>query len=454
MIYARLSRDRKGTSEGVDRQIAACRDLCASNGWEVADTYVDNDISATTGRRRPEFERLLTDGPTRIVVWHTDRLVRLTRELERVIQLGVPVNAVTAGHLDLSTPAGRATAMTVTAWAQYEGEQKTLRQELQSDQRADAGMPKWVYRPFGYNRDLSIREEEAALLRAAYESVIAGIGVFKIARSWNDQGVLTSQGRAWSGQRLAEVLKSPRNAGILVHLGEEHGSGKWEPIVREATFRAVADILSRPERRAGGVSRRSRLLTGVATCAKCESNVKGSSRARTGPFKGEATYSCVNGCFSLPEPWVDRLVLAAMPAVLADHQRHWSTFTGQDTDNSAALITERAQLAERLEALADDYADGAITREQMHRGTERVRARLDELDAELATVGEAASFAHQLADEEYVWQVLTERGNDEARALIGAVCTITLHPRGKGQKGLRDDLVDIKVKGTGKRPRR
>ena len=48
---------------------------------------------------------------------HTDRLVRLTEELDRVIKVEVPVHTVTAGDLDLSTPAGRAVARTITAWA-------------------------------------------------------------------------------------------------------------------------------------------------------------------------------------------------------------------------------------------------------------------------------------------------------------------------------------------------
>jgi hypothetical protein len=108
-------------------------------GLHVSRLYTDNDISATNGRVRPEFQRMLRDRPAAIVAWHQDRLLRLTSDLEKVIDLGVNVHFVTAGMLDLSTPAGRAVARTVAAWSQYEGEQKSLRQQSANLQRAERG---------------------------------------------------------------------------------------------------------------------------------------------------------------------------------------------------------------------------------------------------------------------------------------------------------------------------
>src|SRR5690349_13464343 len=126
-IYVRISLDKTGEGLGVERQEQACRELCEHKGWEVREVFCDNDISATTGKRRPGFEALLASDPDVIVVWHIDRLVRLSRDLERVIDLGVNIHGVTAGHIDLSHPGGRAVAKTITAWAQYEGEQKAER---------------------------------------------------------------------------------------------------------------------------------------------------------------------------------------------------------------------------------------------------------------------------------------------------------------------------------------
>jgi len=49
----------------------------------------DNDISVTTGKIRPGFDALLSGNPKRIVAWHIDRLVRLSKDPERVIALAL-----------------------------------------------------------------------------------------------------------------------------------------------------------------------------------------------------------------------------------------------------------------------------------------------------------------------------------------------------------------------------
>src|SRR5436305_14744324 len=90
-IYARISSDREGDQLVVGRQIEDCKGLAAERGWIVADLYVDDDISASSGKRRHEYERLLVDlrsGRIQgIVVWHLDRLHRQPRDLEAFIDL-------------------------------------------------------------------------------------------------------------------------------------------------------------------------------------------------------------------------------------------------------------------------------------------------------------------------------------------------------------------------------
>jgi len=60
-IYARISSDAEGIGAGVARQVKDCRMLANRLGWRIAGEYVDNDLSAWTGKRRPEYERLLAD---------------------------------------------------------------------------------------------------------------------------------------------------------------------------------------------------------------------------------------------------------------------------------------------------------------------------------------------------------------------------------------------------------
>ena len=59
-VYLRISEDRTGEQLGVTRQRQDCEQLCRSKGWTPVE-YVDNDISATSGKPRPSYERMLAD---------------------------------------------------------------------------------------------------------------------------------------------------------------------------------------------------------------------------------------------------------------------------------------------------------------------------------------------------------------------------------------------------------
>jgi len=51
-IYARISLDHDDDETGVARQQQACQTWAAEQGYTVAGLYVDNSISASTGKPR------------------------------------------------------------------------------------------------------------------------------------------------------------------------------------------------------------------------------------------------------------------------------------------------------------------------------------------------------------------------------------------------------------------
>ena len=113
-IYARISSDREGDNLAISRQVADCEALAQTRGWETAERYVDSDISAYSGKRRPEYQRLLEDieagSVDAVVVYHADRLHRHPRELEDFIDLCQRTKtklATVSGDLDLSTHEGQ-----------------------------------------------------------------------------------------------------------------------------------------------------------------------------------------------------------------------------------------------------------------------------------------------------------------------------------------------------------
>src|SRR5207248_4948736 len=120
---------------GVRRQIVDCKRLAQLRECVVVDEYVDDDVSAWSGRLRPQYERMLDDlrsGAIRgVVVWHLDRLHRHPRELEAFLDLcdevDVELLGCVTGDVDLADHGGRLLARMLGGLARYESDNKSER---------------------------------------------------------------------------------------------------------------------------------------------------------------------------------------------------------------------------------------------------------------------------------------------------------------------------------------
>lgn len=435
-IYVRISRDTLGDSLGIERQEAECRSLADRLGFAVSEVYKDNDISATSGKIRPDFERLMSDAPGVVIVWHTDRLVRLTKELERVIDAGMFVHAVTAGHLDLSTASGRATARTVTAWATYEGEQKGARQRAANAQAAASGKPYWRRRPFGWNLDGTLVEAEAQAIRKACGDLLAGWSMAAITREWNAAGLLTPVsgsmgGNTWTTPGVRRVLMAARIAGIRVYNGQET-PGTWTPAVSEDTWRAVHSLLSNPARGAGSKTGKvaQQLLAGIARCGKC------GGLMHTDKSRGVVLYRCTenrhvarNAAPVDAEVFRNTADLLTLPGILE------SVYQGDDPDTSG-LHTERAALLHRRDVEMPEALAAGLSLAQVVRATNTINERLAEIEEVLTKdTSDAAVLSAILnaptgpkARERFKEEVWDHMPLEAQRAVVRALWTVTVAP--------------------------
>lgn len=429
---------------------------------------VDNDTSASGTIRRPGFEELLAaieNGEVdAVVAWSLDRLTRNRRDTVRLIETaqakGVVLALVRGSDLDLSTPAGRLTADVLASVARHEIEQKSDRQRRATAQAAAQGRRVGGRRPFGYEADgLTIKPCEAEAVRKAYRDVLAGVPLGQVAREWNAAGLRSGQVRwkdgrrgkkgepsTWTHDTVRLVLRNPRNAGLRQHDNQIVGKAVWPELVSEETWRATEALLSAPERRSGGPGRAGqRMLTGVALCGICGSTVH-SGRGNAAQ-RGYDLYRCAGagGHISRKLDPVDEFVSAVVVERLARPDA--ADLLVDENRSDVGELRERAMTyRSRLDSLATEFADGELTTSQLRTATERIRAKLAGVEAELADAGRVSLLGPMVRAEDVAaaWEGLDDH---RRRAIIDVLMTVTLHPVGRGTRTFRPETVTIDWRG-------
>lgn len=464
-IYQRISDDRRGDELGVTRQEEDNRALCEQRGWEVADVFTDNDISASRGRRRPEYERMLQavkDGELdALVAWHPDRLHRQPRELESFIDLleasGVRVATVRAGEYDLTTAAGRMTARVVGAVARHEGEQKAERLRRKAQQKAEMGEPSGGgSRPFGYDSAMRrrVRPREARVIKTAVEMLLSGASQAEIVRYANTCSKTTA-GKPWTLTRMRRVLNSAAIAGIRESGGVVvNKKAAWKPIISVEEHERVRAILSNVRRHR---SPTRYLLTGpdpLVFCGLC-----GVALAAQPKADGRACYRCPQptnavasqvGCGRIRhlagslEHFVVEVALrfALHPDVVAWRRAEWAAARGE----AQKMREELGQLQLREERLTDLAVDGLLSKAELRRKAEDLRRQRRDVERRLGRVQSAEEVLVTAGGYEACrqrWGELTF--NQQREALRSLVQRVVVKPAVRGRNSFDPRRVDVQL---------
>ncbi len=394
-IYARISSDTEGSGLGVRRQLEDCRRLASSLGWSVAEEYVDNDLSAYSGKTRPAYERMLEDlrdkARDAVLVYHVDRLTRRPLELEEFVAVldaaKVRLVRFVVGDMDLGTGDGLMIARILGAMAANESATKSRRMRRKYEQNAAAGLPHGgSQRPFGFEPDkVTIRKDEAKVIRTLIARYLAGESLRSLAMWLDGEGIRTVNGGVWRTPTLKAMLTSGRIAGLREHRGVVVGPAVWKAIITE---QGRARVLARiAERKSSGRRTPQRyLLSGLLRCGKCERVLFSSPRATT------RRYVCLSGpdhggCGRLTvvaDP-LERLITDAVLYRL-DTQDLADTLAGKTAKDAASAAVAEALSADRgqLDELAAAYAAKDITMREWLGARQPIEARIGDAERRLA----------------------------------------------------------------------
>lgn len=393
-IYARISKDDDGRGLGVQRQEEDCRQLATRLAWDVVEVFTDNDVSASSGKRRDAYERLLEalrgHQIDAVLAWHPDRLYRRMVDLERFITIieatKARVATVTAGDIDLSTPSGRHVARILGSTAQAEAERTSERIRAKQRELALAGKDGGGTRPFGYERTpdgLKILPEERDIITKCAERILAGESVRTVAGDLNARGITTTRGKDWSIHTLRSMLVAPRLIAKRVHHGTLHPAS-WHPILDETTHSLLVHRLKENGTRRKRERAPQKYLLGkdLLRCGLCGAPM------RSAPDRGRRVYRChvqvpQNGCGRLVcdadqvEEYVRIAVLDALDG--PGLQRQLEQRAGTDS-KLRAILDEITQVEQRIEVVRNDfYVEARLDRAAYLKLDSELSARLEAL---------------------------------------------------------------------------
>jgi site-specific DNA recombinase len=370
--YARISKDDTLEGRGVARQTEDVAAVYERHGWDLVEVLTDNDISASrySKKARPGYERLVemirAGAVDRAVVYDVDRLLRQPRQLEDLIDLCEERNGAfqlhnVNGELDLVTSSGRFIARVLVGKAAMESDDLSRRLRRAFDQKAAEGRPHGA-RGFGYEADgMTVRQDEADLIRRAAFDVLGGTSLNEIARRWNAAGTRTPQsGRLWSGTVVKLVLTNPRQAGLRVHRrgtpDEATYPAAWPAIIDRATHDRLVAAFKMPRPR---TPPRRTAFTGLIRSAETGVPLDRDVVRGRPTYRGHDRPDRNAGNVTISAEPLERLIVemlceavesGALAARMADqrHRRH--------------AAPDLASIEADLRGLAEDFGEGRITR--------------------------------------------------------------------------------------------
>jgi DNA invertase Pin-like site-specific DNA recombinase len=435
-VYARISDARGDDTAGVERQVEDCLALAAGRGYEVVERYVDNNKSAFSGARRPEYERLLDDVEAGridvVVVWASDRLYRRLADLEKLVDAlqGVEVATCHSGEVNLDSADGRMHARMLGTVAQHSSEKSAERVARAAEQRARAGKFSGGKRRFGYTADgTALVEDEAEALRWAYAHILEGGSMGQVVAEWQRRGLRGPLGAEIVHPTAREYLLRPMNAGIAVYQGTEVGTTDLPRIIDEQTWRTARAILTDPARRATRGRPPATLLSPVLRCGVCDERLTGGTRTSR-PGDRVPAYLCRKGHVSRQRSTLDEYVVELVLRHLEQRQDAIAAALGR---MRSAPGGGQARAAEALRAerqvLEDAFARGDLDVAAYVTGIKANTARREALDlaaVESSTTTPALARLVGATDLRGEWDACAP---DLQRAILREVVeTITLVP--------------------------
>ena len=273
-IYARVSTEHDAQLSALENQLDWYKPFLDQNPeWSLVSRYVDEGITGTSAKKRPQFMQMLSDAEkgkfdlilTREVsrfARNTVDTLQYTRELKKQ---GVEVFFIN-DNIRTFDGDGELRLTIMATLAQDESRKTSIRVKAGQQTSMDNGVFYGNGNILGYDRvgkDLIINPEQARTVRKIYDWYLDGWGMKKIKYQLEAEGILTAMGKPrWYESNISKILQNPFYTGIIEYhkqyvpdyleqkkinnfgdIERTRVVGRHEPIITSDEFNRVQEIL-------------------------------------------------------------------------------------------------------------------------------------------------------------------------------------------------------------------
>ena len=225
--YCRVSSDSSDQMNSFAAQFNYYTALISGKeNWTMVDVYADAGISGTSAKKRPDFQRLLSDCRKgridKVLVKSISRFARNATDcLETIRELkfiGVGV-CFEEQNIDTSDMTGELLTAVFSAIAQKESESISGNMRWSYQHRMKSGTFLPAAMPYGYRiqgKEIVVDEEQAEVVRRIFHSYLAGQSMDKIAEQLNRENVpvrIGLENRRWMHTAISYILSNERYIG-------------------------------------------------------------------------------------------------------------------------------------------------------------------------------------------------------------------------------------------------
>jgi len=213
--YCRVSTEEQAT-EGVSlgAQKKQIETWCKTNGYDLAEVYIDAGLSGRKMRKREGLQKALKaiGKDTALVAYSISRLARSLPDMlsicEQIDRKGGDLVSLTE-QIDTTNAAGRMMFNMLAAFAQYESEIIGERTKSAMQYKRSKGEKYCHIIPFGYveiNGSLIEVDKEIKTVRNIVKDHKQGKSLRNIATKLNSDGVETKLGGKWYASTVRQLI--------------------------------------------------------------------------------------------------------------------------------------------------------------------------------------------------------------------------------------------------------